>query len=248
MPLYPLPTRFKFVFFYNCASATLWFCCFLRLIILLPLVGRRFLPGGIADFFHVVSFTPLVGWVLMKAALRKKATINDLWGLANAARMVWICFGIVFPHPRVARHTTYSVLIITWCLTYFIHYTYHAFRIKTRSSPYFLFFLQYHIFFVTFPLTLIAEMALLFLSLEFVQDGLWYELLVQAFLLLYIPGAYLTWNHLLERRRSRYVEVLQKWRLARSVSSDSQAATASSSAGQAYEMADISAKNGSSSN
>lgn len=210
--LYPLSTSFKFVFFYDICSFTLWFCCFGRFLILLPLVGRKFLPGGIADFFHVVALLPLCGFFIKKTLISSQINLQDVWSLANGLRMVWLCYGVIFPHPRIAKHTSYALLIFTWCLIYVIHYAYYCFKVKTRRTPSWLFWLQYHHFYVTMPLTMVAEMILIFLSLAFVKQDHIYELVLQAALLSYIPIGYFTWGYLQLRKTNKYDAVMEKRR------------------------------------
>ena len=209
MPLHQLSFKERLLLFYNVATTTLWCCCFVRFLILLPLVGRRFLPGGIADFFHVVAVTPLIGTLLL-LTLDSTKWKTQLWSLLNGIKMTWICYGVIFPHPKIAKHTSYSLLITAWCLQYMIHYSYHAFRVKTRTSPYFLFWLQYNNFYVTYPLSVIVEMIQVFLSLSFVADDSFHELVLKAMFVVYIPVAYFTWGHLKTRRNIKYVLVLQK--------------------------------------
>lgn len=210
MALYPLPANLKFVFFYNAVAATMWFCCLTRLLLLLPLVGRHFLPGGIADFFHVVSLIPIVSFFLVKTLLKNGFKKTDLWNLGNGIKMAWICYGVIFLHPKIAKHTSYSILIFAWCWVNLIHFAYHAFRIKTRGSPRFLFWLQYHNFYVTFPLSLVAEMILIFLSLGFVDDSSAYDLFIKVVLLSYVPVAYFNWGYLNERKARKYDAFLKK--------------------------------------
>lgn len=209
MSLYPLTFKQRLLLFYNVASTTLWFCCFVRFLILLPLVGRRFLPGGIADFFHVVAVTPLIGNLLL-LSLNTTKWKSQLWPLLNGVKMVWICYGVIFPHPKIAKHTSYSFLITAWCLQYIIHYSYHAFRIKTRTSPFFLFWLQYNNFYIVYPLSVIAEMIQVFLSLSFVAEDSYHELVLKSLFVGYIPVAYFTWGHLKSRRNTKYTEVLKR--------------------------------------
>lgn len=213
--LYPLPFNEQVVFFYNIVAATLWFCCFGRFLILLPLVGRRFLPGGIADFFHVVSLLPLIGSIVVKLALYPRWKKSYLWSLLNGIKMAWLCYGVIFPHPRIARHTSYSILITSWCIQYFIHYSYYAFRVKTKRSPLFLLWFEYNNFYLTYPFALVAEMILLFLSLGFVEEDLIYHYVLRGVFLLYIPVAYFAWGHLKERKRVKYTEVLEKRNVTR---------------------------------
>jgi hypothetical protein len=208
--LYPLPLHLKLVFLYNSVATTLWFCCLARFLILLPLVGPKFLPGGIADFFHVVALIPLIGFFVERINRYRTLRFKDSWILANGLRMIWICYGVIFPYPIIAKHPSYSLLIISWCLSCLIHYSYHAFRIKTRGSPYFLFWSQYNNHYLTFPLGLIAEMILVFLSLKFVIEDLIYEYVLKTALLAYIPLAYFTWGYLQQRKQVRFVEIMQK--------------------------------------
>lgn len=227
--LYPLSTNLKFVFFYDTCSFTLWFCCFGRLLVLLPLVGRKFLPGGIADFFHVVSLLPLCGFFIKKALINTKFQANDAWSLANGLKMVWICYGVIFPHPRIAKHISYSFLIFSWCLIYVIHFSYYSFKVKTRSTPSWLFWLQYHHFYLTFPLTMVAEMILIFLSLAFVKQDHIYEVFMQIVLLSYIPIGYFAWGYLQSRKSLKYDTIIEKRRQRFSTEQHEQNRTVASS-------------------
>ncbi|EGV66517.1 hypothetical protein PSN45_002884 [Yamadazyma tenuis] len=210
--LYPLPTNLKFAFAFNVCSFTVWFCCLCRFLILLPLVGRRFLPGGIADFFHAVSVLPLMDFLIVKTTISFKFSATDIWPLLNGIRMAWVCFGVIFPHPTIAKHTAYSFLILSWCTTYIIHYTYYAFRIKTRSSPYLLFWLNYNHYWVTFPMAIVSEMVLVFLSLGFVNENSWLELAMKITILVYIPIGYFEWEYINKVRIERFYDLKKKMR------------------------------------
>ncbi|GEQ71451.1 hypothetical protein JCM33374_g5135 [Metschnikowia sp. JCM 33374] len=223
MALYPLPLNLRVVFFYNLASFTLWCCCLGRFLVLLPLVGRQFLPAGIADFFHVVATLPLLGFFVVKflafssdspASASSEQQGPGLWGLFNGLRLVWVCYGVIFPHPKIAKHTTYSLLILAWCTQNIIDLAYHSFKLKTRTSPWFLFALHYNHFYVTFPLAFVSELAIVFLSLAFVQHSV-FEWVLQACFLLYVPVGYFTFKHLLKRKDVRYTQVLAKRALGR---------------------------------
>lgn len=195
----PLTFDKKLTYFFNVVSATLWFCCFARFLILLPLVGRRFLPGGIADFFHVCSLFPLIGAVLL-IVLGHKSVSSSIWSITGGLKMAWICYGVIFPHPKIAKHTTYSILITAWCTQYLTHFTYYAFRVRMRYSPALLHWFEFNNFYLTFPLQTAAEMLMLFLSLAFVEEGSYYEAVLKAAFISYIPVAYFTWGHLKRRR------------------------------------------------
>lgn len=197
------------VFYYNLVSTTLWFCCLARLVILLPLVGRRFLPAGIADFFHVVSVFPLLGFILVKVLAQRSRSYDDLWNLLDGIRMVWICYGVIFPHPKVAKHTSYSCLIASWCIAKLVDSCYYAFKVKTKTSPAWLFWLHFHHFYLTLFSSAVTEMILLFLSLAFVSDE-WHELALKGCILLYVPVTYFLFQHLQSKKEQKYNQVIEK--------------------------------------
>ncbi|CAI5755895.1 unnamed protein product [Candida verbasci] len=204
---YQLPLHEKIILLYDVSGATLWWCCLGRLLILLPLVGRRFLPGGIADFFHIVAITPFINSIFFKF---NKFKWSNLWSIINSIKIVWLCFGLISSFTRIAKHTTYSILIFSYCLQYGIHYSYYAFRIKFRTTPWFLFWLQYNNFYLTYPLQTVSEMVLIFLCLQFTPDDSWYELGLKGLFLAYIPIAYFAWQHFESRKQAKYTSIIEK--------------------------------------
>lgn len=218
MALYPLTQKQKAVFFFNVVSASLWFCCLGRFLILLPLVGNDFLPGGIADFFHVVSVLPLVGYFVVSLLAKNTHLANNLWSLFNGIRMVWICYGVIFPHPKIAKHTSYSFLILTWCIQNVVDSFYYSFKVKTKSSPGWLFWLHHHHFYLTFPVAFISEIILVFLSLAFVTSE-WHEAVLKATVLSYVPVGYFSFGYLQTRKTQKYDEFMEKRRQGRSAGS-----------------------------
>ncbi|WPK25953.1 hypothetical protein PUMCH_003292 [Australozyma saopauloensis] len=215
MALYPLSRGLRAVFVCNILSSTLWFCCLGRFLLLLPLVGRRFLPAAIADFFHIVAVLPLVTFFVVNLMGRENHKSSDFWGLFNAARMVWICYGVIYPHPKIAKHTSYLTLILTWCILNLIDSTYYAFKVKTHSSPMWLFRLHHLHFFITAPVAIVSEMILIFLSGTYEKHHV-YELFLDGCLIAYLPIAFFAFKHLLARKKDKYDDYLEKRRLGRS--------------------------------
>lgn len=208
--LYPLPVNLKVIFLFNVVAFTLWLFCFLRFLVLIPLVGTKFLPGGIADFFQTVAVLPLVSIILRKLLVKFKFTVRDLFGLANALKMVFICYVVIFPHPKIAKHITYSFLILSWCILYIIDFFYYSFRVKTRSSPYWLYYLKYTHFWVTLPVAAAAELAMIFLALTFVDEDLALEMVFKIVLLAYVPLNYWSWMYLSSKRNDKLNSVRRK--------------------------------------
>ncbi|KAI5965422.1 hypothetical protein CANMA_003418 [Candida margitis] len=95
-----------------------------------------------------------------------------------------------------------TIMAVTKC--------YYAFKVKTRTSPFFLFWLQYNNFYVVYPLCVIAEMIQVFLSLSYVAEDTLHELILKTLFVGYIPVAYFTWGHLKSRKNTKYTEIMRK--------------------------------------
>lgn len=207
--MYPKLLVFEYV-----VTATLWLSCLLRYAVLILLVGMRFLAGGLADFFHICACTPLATVLLNRIAFKRRPLVlRDLWSVFNGIRMVWLAYGVVYAHPKVAKHYSYSMIIVSWSLTYIIHYTYHAFRLRFKASPKTLFWLQYHCFFLLMPISLVGEFAQIFLSLRFVTIW-WYDYILSTALVLYIPIGVWYFSHLWNRKVALYDNVMERKRRA----------------------------------
>lgn len=200
MPLYPLTLNEKVLFYVNVVAMTLWFCCLSRFLILLPLVGRRFLPGGIAEFFHALSWTPLITFFVVRLTRwnhlknRKNAILS--WGLANALHMPWICYGVIDPHPTIARHATYSMMLFSWSLLNTLYYAHQAFFVKTKHNLAWLKRTAYRCHYVTLPVGLVGELGQIFLGLSFTPEGLVLDWALRLSALSAIPFAYGLWSRL----------------------------------------------------
>lgn len=236
MAFYPLTRSQRVLLYIDVVSATLWFCCLGRLLILLPLVGRRFLPAGIADFFHMVAVLPTLQWVAVLAIYKQKWQSTDLWALLHSVRLLWLSYGVIYSHPLVAKHTSYSFLIFSWCVLHLIDSCYHAFKLKTRSSPRFLFAAHYLHFYVTFPVSFVSELILVFLSLSLVE-GVYLELAIKATFLLYVPVGYLYFRHLQLRKNVRYTQCLKKRAAARQSAESTSGAAARATATELQTVA-----------
>lgn len=205
MPLYPLSWPEKCLFYVNLVAMTLWFCCLARFMVLLPLVGRRFLPGGIADFFHTVALVPLVTYFVVRLTrwnvlkLRKNGVFS--WGLFNALHMAWVCYGVIYPHPQIAKHTTYSFILFGWSVLNTVLYAHYAFFVKTKRSPRWLRWGAYNSFYLTLPIAVIGELGQIFLSLTFAEEGLFLDWAIRLTAVGYVPVAYAFFRHVQEKSR-----------------------------------------------
>lgn len=199
---YPLPRKLRIVFLYNFISFLLWICCIVRLMIFSSMIGVKFVSKTMSDFFHTLSITQFFGFFLVKQLKNKKINRTNIICSMNSIKMVWICC-ITMNYPDIQTHLSYFFLLLSWNIENTINFFYHSFKIKTNSSPFFLFWLQYHNFYVLFWFDIISEMFLMFLSLEFVQNDTCKNF-IKCILISYVPLGYLAWDYLKKRKLMKY--------------------------------------------
>ena len=107
---------------------------------------------------------------------------------------------------------TYFIFIINYFLVFTIFHSLLLLCIQSENKEFisFLFWLEYNNFYLTYPLGLVSEMILLFLSLAFVEQDSIYDYVLRAAFLAYIPIAYFAWGHLKSRKKKRYTEIMNK--------------------------------------
>ncbi|ODQ80512.1 hypothetical protein BABINDRAFT_160785 [Babjeviella inositovora NRRL Y-12698] len=181
---------------FNIVEILLWVSVLFRTLLLLPLVGRKFLPGGIADFFiYVTTFT---------AAIQ---TINTILGLSNSrnrllcifvqAHKCWFVWDVL--HVKIVKHGLFSLLIVLWSVSNicrFAFYTYKLSRGSVHNS--WLKTLYANEFLLTLPLGMVAEWGLIFMKLRYVDGTL--RLFMQLVLVLYVPSFYILFDHYLKKK------------------------------------------------
>ncbi|KAI4850050.1 PTPLA-domain-containing protein [Aureobasidium sp. EXF-8845] len=123
--------------------------------------------------------------------------------LMQVASRILLIWGIVHPFPStVAYSPIYSSMLIAWSVTEVIRYSYFAINLSTGSVPNLWLWLRYNTFFVLYPLGISSECALVWKaavgpakSFAGVREGLF------AILLIYVPGSYILFTHMMAQRR-----------------------------------------------
>ncbi|ODV59544.1 Keg1p ASCRUDRAFT_27989, partial [Ascoidea rubescens DSM 1968] len=179
----------RLVFFNNMVFFFLWFCVLSRLLILLPLVGRKFLPGGISDFFHVVATISTLSEVLFSFSIlkiRKSRIFFKIFKFLNLMFIIWV---VLINYKRITRHWSYSLLIFSYSFDETINYFKFLFNLSWVNC-----FRKYKIFFI-FPLQKFSEIVLLMLSLQFISNTNLADF-IKALILFYFPYSYLALGRL----------------------------------------------------
>lgn len=182
----------------------LWFSCLVRLLILLPLVGRRFLPGGLAEFYQALLTASFASQFLVSALgiirVPRNKTHLKLFKLAHGLLITW---GVVFHYPKVARHSAYGVLVFCCSLQEAFDYFSFLFRASLTRS------LRKKAFVLLFPAQRIAEIALIMVSFKFNKRyyeqsndkvEYFYGVFLKFVLVLYVPASYIIYRYLWRTR------------------------------------------------
>ncbi|ODV93253.1 hypothetical protein PACTADRAFT_77606 [Pachysolen tannophilus NRRL Y-2460] len=163
-------TKESYLLNYNRLFALLWISVIARFSILLPLVGNKFLPGGIADYFlSVQALTCLFDLfnVITKIIEIKNSNLFILNFISKA-----LISSILLQYPKIARNESFSTLIISWSLQEFFKNLYMIFKIRNKGIykvPYLIYWFYSNNFILVYPLRVLSEIAIIFLSLRYAQ-------------------------------------------------------------------------------
>jgi very-long-chain (3R)-3-hydroxyacyl-CoA dehydratase len=185
---------------YNSVSAFLWGCVLVRLLILYPLVGFKFVSGGVADFTRWVQTMALLEVVHSMLGLVKSPIVTTAMQIASRLLLVW---GVVYMFPDCALSPAYTTMVFAWSVTEVVRYTYYAYNLaRAKQVPNMLVWLRYNAFYILYPLGAGSEMFLTFLSLDDAQAlSPLYALILKVILLIYIPGFYVMFTHMIKQRK-----------------------------------------------
>jgi len=93
--------------------------------------------------------------------------------------------------------------VVAWGVTEVIRYGYFVWREGVSPRiPAFLTWLRYNTFFVLYPIGISSECLLMYLGLGPAKEGeTGYDLIIKAILLIYVPGSYILYTHMMAQRR-----------------------------------------------
>lgn len=184
---------------YNILGAFFWGCILVRLIVLYPLVSAKFVAGGLADFVKWVQTMALLEVVHSLLGFVKSPVTTTLMQVASRLLLVW---GVVDLFPDVAQSPFYSTMVLAWSITEVVRYSYYAFNLTRDHVPKLLVWIRYNAFFILYPLGAGSECVLTFLSLDDAQTmSAKYALFLKIVLLIYIPGFYILFTHMIKQRK-----------------------------------------------
>ncbi|KAK6611572.1 protein tyrosine phosphatase-like protein [Botrytis cinerea] len=171
-PLQSSNRKTQYLILYNFVSALLWLVVLGRVLLLVPLVGFGRLYPAVGTFVKWTQTMALLE--VVHAALGVVRAPISTTGMQVASRLLLVWF-IVNPFPWVAKSTGYSTMLIAWSVTEVIRYSYFVITLSGYK-----------------PAIAIEPAGEIYGSL--------YPLVLKAILLIYIPGSYILFTHMIKQR------------------------------------------------
>ncbi|QPG72929.1 hypothetical protein FOA43_000233 [Brettanomyces nanus] len=208
MPQYAQYPRFNYTQLYlltaDIARCILYLSVHMRFLILLPLTGVRFLPGGIADFYLVVraicavvdcfDYVTIFGKIPRESQVVHPQLGNLIFTLLEhlVVSLAILCY------PKIAKNNAFTTLVYSESLVEVIRYYYNFYKVRTFDRRHkTLRFCKKLSYTILVPVQVLAEMCLLLDSLQFQS---YYEELaeydfgikvgIRILLLFYLPAFY----------------------------------------------------------
>jgi len=191
------PTLYKFLKTYNIIAMFMYGAVLARLFILLPLVGRKFLSGGLNEFF--INVVQVICGAEIFLSLVKLVPIQLPLIILQNALKVFIIYTVLMRETVLLNHHCYSLLILCWCSYGFIGYIYWFWKLKNIGRvPNGLLSLFQNLQLILFPITSVSEFILIFLNLKFIgEDEDRLKMATQIVLLGFIPTKFYLYKRLI---------------------------------------------------
>ncbi|THX52007.1 PTPLA-domain-containing protein [Aureobasidium pullulans] len=194
------PLKTGYLVLYNAISTILWGTILGRVLLIAGVHGTRYVFPGVGEFAKWTQTLALLEVVHAAVGIVRAPLLTTLMQVASRILLIW---GIVTPFPNtVAFSPIYSTMLIAWSITEVIRYSYFAINLSSGSVPSFWLWLRYNTFFVLYPLGISSECWLVWLAASGpakqytgVREGL------SAVLLVYVPGSYILFTHMMAQRR-----------------------------------------------
>lgn len=194
---------------YNAVSGFLWAAVFLRLVILFPLVGSKFISGGLEEFTRWVQTLMLLEVVHSAIGIVRSPIVTATMQVSSRIVVVW---GVLYLFPSVGTYFPFTTCVLAWSITEMLRYTYYVYSlVRPNDVPYWLTWLRYSAFYVLYPLGAGSEWLLILISLpEAERYSKAYALALKAIMVIYVPGFYVMFTHVLAQRKKVFRNLNKK--------------------------------------
>ncbi|EXJ84084.1 hypothetical protein A1O3_04751 [Capronia epimyces CBS 606.96] len=212
------PTQ-KYLLAYNALCLALWSIITLRAILLIPtLTALGQLESLLPALFPLLKWTQTIAMLEVIHAvvgLVRASPLTTAMQVASRILVVWVVLDIfpqivvktnIFGRPEAGSTTgpiAFAGILLAWGTTEIIRYGFFVWKASiSERVPEALTWLRYSTFFVLYPIGISSECLLMYLALApAVEQGQGLDLLLKAVLLIYVPGSYILFTHMMAQRR-----------------------------------------------
>jgi len=215
----PLLTKQNYLLAYNGVCLALWGIVTLRAAFLIPILlahGKLF--GLLEALQPLLTFTQTLAALEIAHSVLRLVRASPLTTAIQVASRLMLVWGVIGVYPQIVAATNvigrpiasknggdiaFSGILVAWGITECIRYGFFVWKegIDARI-PSWLTWLRYNTFFVLYPLGISSECWLIYLALTpAAKSAPWYNMVLKAVLLIYIPGSYILYTHMMSQRR-----------------------------------------------
>ncbi|KIW64518.1 hypothetical protein PV04_09446 [Phialophora macrospora] len=204
---------------YNAVCLALWSIITLRAFFLIPTLFALGKPHQLLEaLFSFLKWTQTIALleiVHAAAGLVRASPVTTTMQVASRILVVWVVLDM-FPQivsatnslGRSVRGSTFGPvafagILTAWGTTEVIRYGFFVWKAAiSERVPAALTWLRYNTFFVLYPIGISSECILMFLALgPAKQQGKLVDLLLKLVLVIYVPGSYILYTHMMVQRR-----------------------------------------------
>ncbi|KVI08663.1 Protein-tyrosine phosphatase-like, PTPLA [Cynara cardunculus var. scolymus] len=91
--------------------------------------------------------------------------------LPQISSRLYVVWGILYSFPEVQTHPLVSSLVISWCITEIVRYSFFGTKEAFGSAPYWLLWLRYSTFLVLYPTGIASEIGMIYNALPFMKES-----------------------------------------------------------------------------
>lgn len=213
------PRQSKYLLAYNAVSLALWAIITLRAMLLIPALSAHNKLHSLLDalFPFLQATQTLAVLEILHAALGlvRASVVTTTMQVLSRLLLVW---GVVGLYPQIVSTKNiigrrvagpkggpeaFAGIVMAWGVTECIRYGFFVWKEGVNPRvPGWLNWLRYNTFFVLYPLGISSECWLIYLALQpasAASSG--YDIFLKAMLLVYIPGSYILYTHMMAQRR-----------------------------------------------
>lgn len=216
-------SRKNYFLAYNGICLVLWGITTLRAMFLIPILSSHDHLYGLHEALNpLLTFTQSIAILEVLHSLVGIVRANLVTTGMQVASRLLVVWGVVGLFPEIVVKSrilgirkqnsagesggpyAYAGILLAWGITECIRYGFFVGKegLGSGSIPKWLTWLRYNTFFVLYPLGISSECWLIYCALKPAAEFMpAYNMFLKAVLLIYVPGSYILYTHMMSQRR-----------------------------------------------